>query len=149
MSHSDTIKDLPTNGVLLASTKDVENAAFKIEGEQTFAIQFHPEVYHSKDGKQLLENFLVKIAEVAQTWTPDSFVESTVAAIKEKVGNDKVVLGLSGGVDSSVAAVLLNKAIGKNLYCIFVNNGLLRKNEFETVLARYEGMGLNVKGVDA
>ena len=149
MSHSDTIKDLPTNGVLLASTKDVENAAYKIEGEQTFAIQFHPEVYHTKDGKQLLENFLVNIAGVAQTWTPDSFVESTVAAIREKVGNDKVVLGLSGGVDSSVAAVLLNKAIGKNLYCIFVNNGLLRKNEFETVLARYEGMGLNVKGVDA
>ena len=149
MSHSDSIKQLPTNAVRIASTKDVENAAFKIEGEQTFAIQFHPEVYHSKDGKQLLENFLVKIAEVAQTWTPDSFVESTVAAIKEKVGNDKVVLGLSGGVDSSVAAVLLNKAIGKNLYCIFVNNGLLRKNEFETVLARYEGMGLNVKGVDA
>tara|TARA_B110000046_G_scaffold186032_1_gene231622 strand:+ start:10287 stop:11822 length:1536 start_codon:yes stop_codon:yes gene_type:complete len=149
MSHSDTIKDLPTNGVLLASTKDVENAAYKVEGEQTFAIQFHPEVYHTKDGKQLLENFLVNIAGVAQTWTPDSFVESTVAAIKEKVGNDKVVLGLSGGVDSSVAAVLLNKAIGKNLYCIFVNNGLLRKNEFETVLARYEGMGLNVKGVDA
>ena len=149
MSHSDTIKNLPTDGVLLASTKDVENAAYKIEGEQTFAIQFHPEVYHTKDGKQLLENFLVNIAGVAQTWTPDSFVESTVAAIREKVGNDKVVLGLSGGVDSSVAAVLLNKAIGKNLYCIFVNNGLLRKNEFETVLARYEGMGLNVKGVDA
>ncbi|KGL64333.1 glutamine-hydrolyzing GMP synthase [Polaribacter sp. Hel1_85] len=149
MSHSDTIKELPTNGELLASTKDVENAAYKIEGEETYAIQFHPEVYHSKDGKQLLENFLVKIAGVAQTWTPDSFVESTVAAIREKVGNDKVVLGLSGGVDSSVAAVLLNKAIGKNLYCIFVNNGLLRKNEFETVLKRYEGMGLNVKGVDA
>ena len=149
MSHSDTIKELPTGGKLLASTKDVENAAYKIEGEETYAIQFHPEVYHSKDGKQLLENFLVKIAGVAQTWTPDSFVESTVAAIREKVGNDKVVLGLSGGVDSSVAAVLLNKAIGKNLYCIFVNNGLLRKNEFETVLKRYEGMGLNVKGVDA
>ncbi|MCL7763362.1 glutamine-hydrolyzing GMP synthase [Polaribacter sp. Z014] len=149
MSHSDTIKELPTNGELLASTKDVTNAAYKIKGEETFAIQFHPEVYHSKDGKQLLENFLVKIAGVAQTWTPDSFVESTVAAIKEKVGNDKVVLGLSGGVDSSVAAVLLNKAIGENLYCIFVNNGLLRKNEFETVLKRYEGMGLNVKGVDA
>ncbi len=149
MSHSDTIKELPTNGELLASTKDVENAAYKIKDQNTFAIQFHPEVYHSKDGKQLLENFLVKIAGVAQTWTPDSFVESTVAAIKEKVGNDKVVLGLSGGVDSSVAAVLLNKAIGKNLYCIFVNNGLLRKNEFETVLKRYEGMGLNVKGVDA
>jgi len=149
MSHSDTIKELPTNGELLASTKDVANAAYKINGEETFAIQFHPEVYHSSDGKQLLENFLVKIAGVAQTWTPDSFVESTVATIREKVGNDKVVLGLSGGVDSSVAAVLLNKAIGKNLYCIFVNNGLLRKNEFEVVLKRYEGMGLNVKGVDA
>lgn len=149
MSHSDTIKELPTHATLLASTKDVENAAYKIEGETTFAIQFHPEVYHSKDGKQLLENFLVKIAGVAQTWTPDSFVESTVASIQEKVGNDKVVLGLSGGVDSTVAAVLLNKAIGKNLYCIFVNNGLLRKDEFKNVLAQYEGMGLNVKGVDA
>ena len=149
MSHSDTIKELPTNAVLLASTKDVENAAYKIEGETTFAIQFHPEVYHSKDGKQLLENFLVTIAEVEQSWTPDSFVDSTVDAIKEKVGNDKVVLGLSGGVDSTVAAVLLNKAIGKNLYSIFVNNGLLRKNEFESVLKQYEGMGLNVKGVDA
>lgn len=149
MSHSDTITDLPTNAVLLASTKDVANAAYKIEGEQTFAIQFHPEVYHSKDGKQLLANFLVDIAGVAQTWTPDSFVESTVEMLQEKVGNDKVVLGLSGGVDSSVAAVLLHKAIGKNLYCIFVNNGLLRKNEFESVLTQYEGMGLNVKGVDA
>ena len=149
MSHSDTIKQLPENGILLASTADVENAAYKIEGEQTFGIQFHPEVYHSKDGKQLLANFLVDIAEVAQTWTPDSFVESTVDAIKEKVGNDKVVLGLSGGVDSTVAAVLLHKAIGKNLYCIFVNNGLLRKNEFKNVLNQYEGMGLNVKGVDA
>jgi len=149
MSHSDTIKELPTKAVLLASTKDVENAAYKIEGEETYAIQFHPEVYHSTDGKQLLENFLVKIAQVAQTWTPDSFVESTVKSIQDKVGNDKVVLGLSGGVDSTVAAVLLHKAIGKNLYCIFVNNGLLRKNEFENVLAQYEGMGLNVKGVDA
>ena len=149
MSHSDTITDLPSNAVLLASTKDVANAAYKIEGEQTFAIQFHPEVYHSKDGKQLLANFLVDIAGVAQTWTPDSFVESTVEMLQEKVGNDKVVLGLSGGVDSTVAAVLLHKAIGKNLYCIFVNNGLLRKNEFESVLTQYEGMGLNVKGVDA
>ncbi|WP_026777065.1 glutamine-hydrolyzing GMP synthase [Polaribacter sp. Hel_I_88] len=149
MSHSDTIKELPTNAVLLASTVDVENAAYKIEGEDTFGIQFHPEVYHSTDGKQLLANFLVDIAKVEQTWTPDSFVESTVAAIQEKVGNDKVVLGLSGGVDSSVAAVLLHKAIGKNLYCIFVNNGLLRKNEFESVLNQYQGMGLNVKGVDA
>lgn len=149
MSHSDTIKQLPTNGVLLASTKDVENAAYKIEGETTYAIQFHPEVYHSTDGKKLLENFLVGIAGLNQDWTPDSFVEETVEAIQEKVGNDKVVLGLSGGVDSTVSAVLLNKAIGKNLYCIFVNNGLLRKNEFESVLKQYEGMGLNVKGVDA
>jgi GMP synthase (glutamine-hydrolysing) len=149
MSHSDTIKKLPTNGVLLASTNDVENAAYKIEGENTYAIQFHPEVYHSTDGKQLLENFLVNIAGLHQDWTPDSFVEETVEAIQEKVGNDKVVLGLSGGVDSTVAAVLLNKAIGKNLYCIFVNNGLLRKNEFQSVLNQYEGMGLNVKGVDA
>ncbi|MDN3492485.1 glutamine-hydrolyzing GMP synthase [Winogradskyella bathintestinalis] len=149
MSHSDTIKQLPTNGVLLASTSDVENAAFKIEGELTYAIQFHPEVYHSTDGAQLLKNFLVKIAEVEQDWTPQSFVEETVDYLKTKIGNDKVVLGLSGGVDSSVAAMLLHKAIGKNLYCIFVNNGLLRKNEFEDVLTQYEGMGLNVKGVDA
>jgi GMP synthase (glutamine-hydrolysing) len=149
MSHSDTIKKLPTNGVLIASTHDVENAAYRIDGEETYAIQFHPEVYHTTDGKQLLENFLVSIAGLHQDWTPDSFVEETVEAIKEKVGNDKVVLGLSGGVDSTVAAVLLNKAIGKNLYCIFVNNGLLRKNEFENVLNQYEGMGLNVKGVDA
>ena len=149
MSHSDTIKELPTNAQLLASTNDVENAAYKIEGETTYAIQFHPEVYHSTDGKQLLENFLVNIANVTPDWTPDSFVEETVAALKAKIGNDRVVLGLSGGVDSTVAAVLLNKAIGENLYCVFVNNGLLRKNEFEGVLTQYEGMGLNVKGVDA
>ncbi|QDO94093.1 glutamine-hydrolyzing GMP synthase [Formosa sediminum] len=149
MSHSDTIKSLPTHAVLIASTSDVTNAAYKIEGEETYAIQFHPEVYHSTDGKQLLQNFLVDIAGVHQDWTPDSFVEETVEAIQAKVGNDKVVLGLSGGVDSTVAAVLLNKAIGDNLYCIFVNNGLLRKNEFESVLKQYEGMGLNVKGVDA
>jgi GMP synthase (glutamine-hydrolysing) len=149
MSHSDTIKHLPTNGVKLASTNDVENAAYKIEGETTYAIQFHPEVYHSTDGKQMLENFLVKIAEVPQNFTPNAFVDDCVKEIQEKVGNDKVVLGLSGGVDSTVAAVLLNKAIGKNLYCIFVNNGLLRKNEFENVLHQYKDMGLNVKGVDA
>ncbi len=149
MSHSDTIKELPSNGVLLASTHDVENAAYKIEGETTFAIQFHPEVYHSTDGKQLLENFLINIAEVTPDWTPDSFVDETVAALKAELGSDKVVLGLSGGVDSTVAAVLLNKAIGENLYCVFVNNGLLRKNEFDGVLNQYEGMGLNVKGVDA
>ncbi|CAL2102156.1 GMP synthetase [Tenacibaculum sp. 190130A14a] len=149
MSHSDTIKELPTNGVLLASTHDVVNAAYKIEGETTYAIQFHPEVYHSTDGKQLLANFLVNIAKVEQNWTPDSFVDETVKNLKEQIGNDKVVLGLSGGVDSSVAAVLLHKAIGSNLHCIFVNNGLLRKNEFTDVLKQYEGMGLNVKGVDA
>ena len=149
MSHSDTIKELPTQGVLLASTHDVENAAYKIEGETTYAIQFHPEVYHTSDGKKLLENFLVDIAKINPDWTPDSFVEETVDALKEKLGNDKVVLGLSGGVDSTVAAVLLNKAIGDNLYCVFVNNGLLRKNEFGSVLEQYEGMGLNVKGVDA
>ena len=149
MSHSDTIKELPTNGTLLASTHDVKNAAYKIEGEETYAIQFHPEVYHTTDGKLLLENFLVNIAELKQDWTPDSFVEETVDSLKAQLTNDKVVLGISGGVDSSVAAMLLHKAIGENLYCIFVNNGLLRKNEFSDVLKQYEGMGLNVKGVDA
>lgn len=149
MSHSDTIKELPENGVRLASTHDVLNAAYRIDGEETFAIQFHPEVYHSTDGKQLLENFLVKICGVEQEWTPEAFVDMTVEDLKKQIGDDKVVLGLSGGVDSTVAAVLLNKAIGDNLYCIFVNNGLLRKNEFESVLDQYKDMGLNVKGVDA
>ncbi len=149
MSHSDTIKQLPTGGKRLASTKDVENAAYRIEGEQTFALQFHPEVYHSTDGKALLENFLVNIAEVKQDWTPDSFVSMTLKNIQEKVGEEKVILGLSGGVDSTVAAVLLHQAIGDQLRCIFVNNGLLRKDEFTSVLEQYKGMGLNVKGVDA
>lgn len=149
MSHADTIKQLPVNTQLLASTHDVKNAAFKFKNEETYGIQFHPEVYHSTDGKQLLENFLVNIAGIEQTWTPDAFVETTVAELKEKIGNEKVILGLSGGVDSSVAAILLHKAIGPNLHCIFVNNGLLRKNEFTGVLKQYEGMGLNVKGVDA
>ncbi len=149
MSHSDTIKHLPRKAILLASTHDVENAAYRIEGEQTYGIQFHPEVYHSKDGKQLLENFLLDIANLKQDWTPDSFVNETVDDLKSKLGKDKVVLGLSGGVDSSVAAVLLHKAIGDNLYCIFVNNGLLRKNEFDEVLDQYKHMHLNVIGVDA
>ena len=149
MSHSDTIDQLPDRGILLASTEDVKNAAYCIEGETTFGIQFHPEVYHTIDGKILLENFLIKIAKVQQDWTPDSFVEMTVKEIRETVGDQKVILGLSGGVDSTVAAVLLHKAIGPHLQCIFVNNGLLRKNEFESVLNQYEGMGLNVKGVDA
>lgn len=149
MSHSDTINSLPSGGVCLASTSDVENAAYQIEGEPTYAIQFHPEVYHTTDGKQLLENFLVKIANISQDWTPDSFVDMTVKSLKETLSDDKVILGLSGGVDSSVAAILLHKAIGKNLHCIFVNNGLLRKNEYESVLDQYQGMGLNVKGVDA
>ena len=149
MSHSDTIKTLPEGAVRIASTDDVLNAAYRMQGEDSYAIQFHPEVYHTTDGKRILQNFLVDIAGVAQNWTPDSFVEKTVDELRQKIRNDKVVLGLSGGVDSSVAAMLLHKAIGKNLYCIFVNNGLLRKNEFKDVLAQYEGMGLNVRGVDA
>lgn len=149
MSHSDTIAQLPVNGVCIASTKDVVNAAFRIEGELTYAIQFHPEVYHTTHGKQILENFLVDIANIEQSWTPASFVNTTVNSLKKQIGREKVVLGLSGGVDSTVAAILLHKAIGKNLYCIFVNNGLLRKNEFSDVLKQYEHMGLNVKGVDA
>ena len=149
MSHSDTISELPDKGVRLASTNDVANAAYRIEGEDTYAIQFHPEVYHTQDGKQLLDNFLIEIAGVDPSWTPAAFVDTTVADLKEKIGDDKVVLGLSGGVDSTVAAILLHKAIGQNLYCIFVNNGLLRKDEFSSVLEQYKGMGLNVKGVDA
>jgi GMP synthase (glutamine-hydrolysing) len=149
MSHADTILNLPDGAELLASTEDVQNAAFRIKDEETYAIQFHPEVYHSTEGKQILENFLVHIAGVKQDWTPDSFVDSTIQELKGKLGTDKVILGLSGGVDSSVAAMLLHKAIGANLNCIFVNNGLLRKNEFDAVLKQYSGMGLNVKGVDA
>lgn len=149
MSHGDTIKTMPEGFTCLASTADVKNAAFRIDGEHTYGIQFHPEVYHSTDGKQLLKNFLIDIAQLDPNWTSEAFVDFTVGALKKKIGNEKVVLGLSGGVDSSVAAVLLNKAIGQNLYCIFVNNGLLRKNEFSAVLEQYKDMGLNVKGVDA
>ncbi len=149
MSHSDTIDKLPDGGQLLASTENVQNAAYCIAGESTFAIQFHPEVYHTTDGKKILENFLIKIVGIQQDWTSDSFVEMTVSEIRDTVGTEKVILGLSGGVDSTVAAVLLNKAIGEQLHCIFVNNGLLRKNEYDSVLNQYEGMGLKVKGVNA
>ncbi len=149
MSHGDTIATIPENYEIICSTADVKVAGYHINGEQTYGIQFHPEVYHSTDGATLLKNFIVDIAGFSQSWTPDSFVEQTVSELKAKLGNDKVVLGLSGGVDSSVAAMLLNKAIGQNLYCIFVDNGLLRKNEFEEVLENYKGLGLNVKGVDA
>ncbi|MEE9348991.1 MAG: glutamine-hydrolyzing GMP synthase [Flavobacteriaceae bacterium] len=149
MSHSDTILSLPNNAQKIASTIDVENAGFKFANEATYAIQFHPEVYHSSDGKLILENFLVHISEIEQSWTPDAFVDTTVKKLQDEIGNEKVVLGLSGGVDSTVAAVLLDKAIGENLYCIFVDNGLLRKNEYKDVLAQYQNMGLNVKGVDA
>jgi len=149
MSHGDTIKSLPAGYKTICSTKDVDFAGFEVEGEDTFGIQFHPEVFHTTDGKILLENFIVKICKCSQNWTPDSFVETTVAALKEKIGNDKVILGLSGGVDSSVAAFLLHRAIGENLHCIFVDNGLLRKNEFSSVLESYKGLGLNVKGIDA
>ena len=149
MSHADTIFKLPPSTRRIASTKDVENAAFQFIGENTFGIQFHPEVYHSSDGKILLKNFLVNIANINSNWTASSFVDKTIYELKNIIGNESVVLGLSGGVDSSVAAVLLNKAIGNNLYCVFIDNGLLRKNEFDSVLKQYEGMGLNVKGIDA
>jgi GMP synthase (glutamine-hydrolysing) len=149
MSHADTITKLPEIFEVLASTTDVEYAGFKIKDESTYGIQFHPEVFHSTDGATILKNYLVDIVGCSQNWTPDAFVETTVASLKEQIGDDRVILGLSGGVDSTVAAELLHKAIGKNLYCIFVDNGLLRKGEFEQVLESYEHMGLNVKGVNA
>lgn len=149
MSHADTIAQLTADFEVIASTADVEIAAFKVKGEQTYGIQFHPEVTHSLEGKTILRNFVVHICKCSQDWTPEIFVETTVASLKELLKNDEVVLGLSGGVDSSVAATLIDRAIGQNLHCIFVDNGLLRKHEFEQVLASYQGMGLNVKGVDA
>jgi GMP synthase (glutamine-hydrolysing) len=149
MSHGDTIKVLPDSYEIIASTKDVDVAGYKIEGEETYAIQFHPEVYHSKDGKTLLQNFVDDICGCSRDWTPNSFIDTTVDELKAQIGDDKVVLGLSGGVDSTVAAMLLSRAIGDRLHCIFVDNGLLRKNEFEGVLEQYQGLGLNVKGVDA
>ena len=149
MSHSDTIAELPEGYDVIASTPSVNVAAYKIKDENTYGIQFHPEVTHSSQGKELIRNFVVHICGCSQDWTPDIFVESTIENLKATLGNDKVVMGLSGGVDSSVAATLIHHAIGKNLHCIFVDNGLLRKNEFEDVLDSYKHMGLNVRGVDA
>ncbi len=149
MSHGDTITQLPDNFEVIASTETVRVAAFQATGEDTYGIQFHPEVTHSLQGKQLLHNFVVDVCGCSQNWTADSFVDTTVADLKAKIGDDKVVLGLSGGVDSSVAATLIHRAIGPNLYCIFVDNGLLRKDEFQGVLDSYKTLGLNVKGVDA
>ncbi|MGD1839409.1 MAG: glutamine-hydrolyzing GMP synthase [Thermonemataceae bacterium] len=149
MSHGDTITELPMGYRCIANTQSIKVAAFQVEGENTFGIQFHPEVTHTTEGKQLLKNFVVEVCGCQQQWTSASFVTTSVALLQEQLGDDKVVLGLSGGVDSSVAATLLHKAIGKNLYCIFVDNGLLRKNEFEEVLHSYQDLGLNVKGVDA
>lgn len=149
MSHGDTISDLPQNCELLVSTENVKNAAYKFNNEETYGIQFHPEVTHSDDGKLIIKNFIVDICNCDQSYTPDSFVETAVKDLKETLGNDKVIMGLSGGVDSSVAAFLIHKAIGGNLHCIFVDNGLLRKNEYEDVLESYTGLGLNVKGVNA
>ena len=149
MSHGDTIMKTPASFKVIAGTSDVKVAGFSIDREQTYGIQFHPEVYHSTEGTVLLKNFVIGICGCSATWTPESFVGSTVAWLKEKIGDDKVVLGLSGGVDSTVAGVLLHHAIGPNLHCIFVNNGLLRKNEFQKVLDSYQHMHLNVKGVDA
>ncbi|QNF34179.1 glutamine-hydrolyzing GMP synthase [Adhaeribacter swui] len=149
MSHGDTIKQIPDNFEIIASTDSVAVAAYKIAGQETYGIQFHPEVTHTTEGKTLLRNFVVHICGCQQDWTPDQFIESTVQELRDLIGNDKVVLGLSGGVDSSVAAMLIHQAIGKNLYCIFVDNGLLRHNEFQSVLDSYQHMGLNVKGVDA
>ncbi len=149
MSHGDTILNIPTEFEVVASTSDVKVAGYQIRNEKTWGIQFHPEVYHSTEGMVLLENFVKKISGCSGTWTAGSFIDNTVAYLQETIGKEKVVLGLSGGVDSSVAAMLLHKAIGKQLHCIFVDNGLLRKNEFNQVLESYQHLGLNVKGVDA
>lgn len=148
MSHGDSITSLPESFKIIASTDDVKATAYKIEGEETWGVQFHPEVFHTTNGTTLLDNFL-SICGCSKDWTPASFIESTVQELKDQLKDDKVILALSGGVDSSVTAVLLNKAIGKNLTCIFVDHGLLRKNEFENVLRDYEHLGLNVIGVNA
>ena len=149
MSHGDTIVSIPENLHIIASTESVKVAAYKIADELTYGIQFHPEVTHSTEGKKLINNFVVGICGCKQSWTSESFVDQTIAQLKHRLGDDKVVMALSGGVDSTVAATLVHRAIGKNLYCIFVDNGLLRKDEFEEVLHSYQDMGLNIKGVDA
>lgn len=149
MSHGDTIVRIPDNYKIIGSTHDVRVGAFEISGEPTFGLQFHPEVYHTAEGTKVLKNFVVDICGCSQQWTPESFIDETVTNLRALLGDDKVVLGLSGGVDSSVTAVLLNKAVGKNLTCIFVDNGLLRKDEFEKVLACYQNMGLVTQGVNA
>ena len=149
MSHGDTIKTLAKNMDKVASTIDVENAAFKLDNKDIYGIQFHPEVFHTEDGLQIIKNFVINISNCSPDWTPDSFVESSISMIKKTIGDQKVVLGLSGGVDSSVAAILLHRAIGSQLHCIFVDNGLLRKNEFNEVLKQYESLGLNIKGVNS
>ncbi len=149
MSHGDTIVSLPEGYRITGNTSDVDIGAFEITGEDTYGIQFHPEVYHTSEGLNVLRNFVVAICGCHQSWTPESFITETIRNLREQLKDDKVVLGLSGGVDSSVAAMLLHRAIGSNLNCIFVDNGLLRKNEFERVLNSYLHMGLNVKGVDA
>ncbi len=149
MSHADTIASVPSSFEIIAATPSVAVAAYKVRNADVWGIQFHPEVTHTTEGKNLLRNFVVHICGCHQDWTPDQFVESTIADLKQKLGNDQVVMALSGGVDSTVAAILIHKAIGKNLHCIFVDNGLLRKNEFQQVLDSYEHMGLNIKGVDS
>lgn len=153
MSHSDTIKQLPEDFTVIARTEAIPVAAFKASARYApnpvYGIQFHPEVTHSTDGSQLLKNFIVDICHVNQSWTPASFIHETVERIQKEVGDKKVVMALSGGVDSTVAATLIHRAIGDRLYCIFVDNGLLRKNEFEQVLEGYKHLGLNTKGIDA
>jgi GMP synthase (glutamine-hydrolysing) len=149
MSHGDTIEHLPVGYEITGSTSSVKAGAYKIANEQTWGIQFHPEVFHTTDGLQMLTNFVTGICGCIRNWTPDSFIESTILNLKRELGQDKVILGLSGGVDSSVAASLLYKATGKNLTCIFIDNGLLRKNEYETVMESYKDVGLNIVGVRA
>ncbi|MBL7855747.1 MAG: glutamine-hydrolyzing GMP synthase [Cyclobacteriaceae bacterium] len=149
MSHGDTIAALPSDYEIIASTASVKVAAFRKKGSAQYGIQFHPEVTHSLEGKNLLRNFVVHICRCSQDWTSEQFIESTVAELRSRLGSDQVVMALSGGVDSTVAAMLIHKAISKNLHCIFVDNGLLRQGEFQQVLDSYQGMGLNIKGVDA